>query len=150
MMAIRKFWTHPEVPWLLAAGIVLILALLDRFFIRNQASPTDQALDWITILSAVIGSGYSWVVSYRAPLRTTLAPSAALTIRIFLCWMLGPFFVVGAAFAARDIDGGMLLFYLPFFGILLTTFILPFLFAKRRRRRANPTNNAPLAHRKTM
>jgi hypothetical protein len=133
MITTRKVWTQPEVPWLLVGGIVLILALFDRVLITNQASPTDQALDWITIISAGIGSCCSWIVSYRASLQSTPSLSAALTIRIFVCWLIGPFVVVGATFPARDIDGGLILLYVPFLGLLLTSFLLPLLFKLRQR-----------------
>jgi hypothetical protein len=135
-LTMRKGWTHPELPWLLVAGLVIILALIDRFLISDQRSPIDQALDWTTILTAILGSCGSWVVSYRAPLRTVPAQRAVLTIRIVLCWVLGPFCVVGAAFPAHDIDGGLLLVYPPFLGLVLTIFLLPWLFLTRPRRLA--------------
>lgn len=137
----HKGWTHPELPWLLVAGLVFILALIDRFLIADQRSPIDQALDWITILTAIVGSCGSWVVSYRAPLRTVPAPRAALTIRMVLCWVLGPFCIAGAAFPAHDIDGGLLLAYPPFLGLVLTTFLLPWLFLTRPRRLARRGNS---------
>lgn len=130
--------THPELPWLVVGGIVFVLALIDRYGITDQSGSIDRLLDWSTIISAIIGSCYSWVASYRAPLRTTLEPGAALTIRIFVCWLLGPFFVLGAASFAHDIDGGLLLFYPPFFGILLTTFVLPVILTRRWARLPNP------------
>jgi hypothetical protein len=144
----RKPWTHPELPWLVVGGIVLVLALIDRFFITNQSSSIDRLLDWATIISAIVGSGYSWVASYRTSLRTTQEPGAILVIRILVCWLLGPFFVLGAACFAHDIDGGLLLFYPPFFGILLTTFVLPFLLTRRWARFAklNPKPTSPTAN----
>ena len=131
-MATPALRRHPEPPWLVVGGIVLVLALIDRICI-NQSSPFAHALDWATILSAAIGSGYSWITSYRVPLRTVLVPSAGLTIRIFLCWLLGPVLVVGAVFPARNIDGGLLLVYPPFLGLLLAICVFPFLIIKRRR-----------------
>jgi hypothetical protein len=148
MKAVHNPWRHPEAPWVVTGGIVLVLALFDRFFIANQSGSTDWLLDWSTIMIALIGSCYSWVVSYRAPLRTSLAQDAVLAIRIFVCWLLGPFFVLGAACLAHDIDGGLLLFYPPFFGILLTLFVLPFLLTRRLARLPKP-NSKPASIQRT-
>lgn len=131
MKGIRNPWRHPEAPWVVTSGIVLVMALMDRFFIENQSGSIDSLLDWSTSSVAIIGSCCSWVVSYRAPLRTSVAQNAVLTIRILGCWLLGPFVVLGTACLAHDIDGGLLLFYPPFFGILLTLFVLPSLLARR-------------------
>ena len=131
MKGIPNPWRHPEASWGVTGGIVLVLATIDRCFIRDQSSCIDSLLDWSTIIIATMGSCCSWVVSYRAPLRTTIAQNALLTIRILGCWLLGPFVVLGTACLAHDIDGGLLLFYPPFFGILLTLFVLPPLLARR-------------------
>jgi hypothetical protein len=131
MKGLPNPWRHPEAPWVFTGGIVLVLALMDRFFIENQSGSIDSLLDWSTISVAIIGSCYSWVVSYRAPLRTTIAQNVLLTIRILGCWLVGPFVVLGTACLAHDIDGGLLLFYPPFLGILLTLFVLPSLLARR-------------------
>jgi len=138
MKATPYLWRHPEAPWVVTIGIVFVLAVIDRFFITNQASHIDSLLDWSTIIVAIFGSCSSWIVSYRAPLRTSGASDPVMTIRIFVGWLLGPFFVLGAACFAHDIDGGLLLFYPPFFGILLTLFVLPFLLARRLSRLPKP------------
>jgi len=141
MSANRTVFRHPELPWLWVIAVVLILALMDRFFITNQAGIIDQALDWITIFSGILGAGVSWWVSYRVPLLAKTSIGMSLRSRIFFSWALGPMVIVGVACLARDIDGGLLLLYIPFIGLLLAIFVLPCLFMARSRRRSKPDNN---------
>lgn len=141
MSANRTFLRHPELPWLGVTVIVLTLPLTDRFLISDQAGILDQALDWITILCGMLGACLSWWVSSRVPLLARTSTGPALKIRIFFCWVLGPLLIVGVACLARDIDGGLLLFYLPFIGLLLALFVLPCLLVARSRRRSTLDDN---------
>lgn len=141
MSANRTVFRHPELPWLWVTAFVLILALIDQFFITNQASMIDQALDWLTIISGMLGACGSWWVSYRVPLLAKTSVGMALRSRIFFSWALGPFLIVGVACLARDIDGGLLLIYVPFIGLLLAVFVLPCLFIARARRRPKPDDD---------
>ncbi len=129
----RSALQHPEISWAIIACLVLVLAMCDRVP-HSQLSSVDQALDAITIVVSMIGSIWGWVVSYRAPLQAQSAPKALIIVRIVLSWLFGPLLVVGAALAAKDIDGGLLLFYVPILGTLLTLTCLPFLLATRSRR----------------
>jgi hypothetical protein len=144
-MRLHNAWKHPELSWVITIGIVFILALIDQFFIPSQGGRLGSLWDWSILCGALVGACCSWVVSYRAPLRTESAPNAPLTIRILLCWLFGPFLVVGAACLAPEIDGGLLLIYPPFFGLLLTIFVLPLLLSRRwvRLEKSNPKSIPP-------
>jgi len=150
MIGVVNRWRHPEPPWIIVAGVVLVLALMDRFSLTGTRF-ANQILGWSTILCGIIGSLYCWMASYRGPLHARPAASAAVMIRIFLSWLIGPFAVIGAALAAHDIDGGTLLFYPPLLGVPLALFVLPCLLIRRRwrlekaRPRLNPDDADRLA-----
>jgi hypothetical protein len=144
MSPVGRVFRNPESPWLATSGLVLGLALADRWFISNQAVAVDQVLDAVTIIGAMLGACLSWWSSYRLPLRARASPGVFLKVRIFWSWMFGPMIVVAVACLARDIDGGLLLFYVPFFGVLLSILVLPWLFLARSRRPSNPSGKAAL------
>jgi len=122
---------NPYKPWGVYTITLLILGINERL-ITPENGLLDGIVDAAIITVSCVGAVVCWFLSYRS-LNT---PTDLLNNRtqVAITWLLGPIVGVTAAISpAVDIDGGLLLFYPPVFGLFLTTFVLPVLFILRHR-----------------
>ena len=123
--------TNPYMSWGIYTITLLILGITERFTFPENG-PLDDFVDAAIITVSCVGAVVCWFLSYRS-LNT---PTDLLNNRtqVAITWLLGPIVGITAAISpAVDIDGGLLLFYPPVFGLFLTTFVLPVLFILRHR-----------------
>jgi len=115
------------------AYIVVLAALtLGESLVRPEVGIDawmDAAILIVALPGTVVASCLSAYLAFRRADRNASAGPGA---RVAIGWLLGPMLGFASILAINsmcqgDIDGGMLLFYQPILGILLTVLVLPVL-----------------------
>ena len=119
-----------EQTWAVYFVLLAVLTTAEAL-IQPELRFFDRMLDVAVLVTALPGGMIAWVLSaYFLLRRARLEDTFSRALRIAAGWFLGPVFGVGVVFALNallggDIDGGLLLFYIPLLAVLMPIFVLP-------------------------
>ena len=134
-----------ELTWLVYLVVIAVLTVTEAL-VRDERGLFDTLLDILVLITALPGCIVAWVYSaYFLLRRTELETIVSSAARIAAGWCLGPVLGCGLVFGLNsllkgDIDGGLLLFYLPLLAVLMPVFVLPpvmIVWRKNTRRKLN-------------
>lgn len=129
-------WLAPEGVW--AVYVAVLAALTVTESLVRPESGIDRMLDVAILAFAFLGGGAAWFLSAWLPLKHAALQVQRSTVRrIALSWLIGP--MLGFAVCLwlnsqlkGDIDGGLLLFYLPILAIVVLVVVLPLVLHRLR------------------
>jgi hypothetical protein len=122
-----KCLESPVKIWGSYVGGLAALTCLEAM-VRPETGVFDGWIDLAVLIWALWGAVVGWVLSARAERKR--GGDRIPGVRIAWAWFLGPMLGTAVCFGINsvlkgDIDGGMLLFYLPPLSVLLPVTVLP-------------------------
>ena len=119
-----------ERTWVVYVGLLAVLTAAEAL-VQPEIGLFDTVIDVAVLVTALPGCIVAWVFSAYCLLRGAhLEDTFSSAFRIAAGWFLGPVlgcvvvFVLNAVLGG-DIDGGLLLFYLPLLAVMMPVFVLP-------------------------
>ncbi len=134
-----------EVTWAVYLILLAVLTVTEAL-VRSEIGLFARLLDVLVLVTALPGCIVAWVFSaYFLLRRAELENIFYCAARIAAGWCLGPILGWGVVCGLNsllegDIDGGLLLFYLPLLAVLMPVFVLPpvmIVWRAKTRRRLN-------------